>query len=541
MGRGVTDTGSQRPSGRRRRPSNRAWRRARPGFGEATLSLLWSVLGHIIVVGALILHFTGRTPDIPGIEIFAAEPLAETEQLPLKEVAQADTPAPRRPSPIRLNISARGPESGPPSGPHKTRPASAPSAPVADAGAHSIRGEPASVSTEPAAASISSSDDHARLQDAPDAEPAPATSSRIVPGDVETTASVVGGQGVAGGAAASVGPPPVPVPQEMTASVPPMTALEPSPGGVRALMAAEVPSPALPRIESLAPPSVPSSSESTAPGSEPEPTTQPAQPAPRPSTAPLAVPRPRGGTGIILTSPREGLQLTRDDPPVVVVEGEVEDASVSTVVLAANGLRVAVPVHAGRFRRALPILEPLVRLRVEASVNGTSRQSSTVTVHSTAGAQFGVIVFDWPTVGDGPDVEVSATWRATPERLDGPTHTAVMKTIAGVDGRPGDAFYLRMLKPGVYTFVLRSRKAVATEEIRSTFYFPAAGAVAQRDLEPFSLSGIGRRVMARVLLPYGVFWDQDEWFSGRSESIDTVLKFRFPEGISWVEGKTGPR
>ena len=130
MGCGVTDTGSQRPSGRRRRPRNRAWRRARPGFGEATLSLLWSVLGHIIVVGALILHFAGRTPDIHGIEIFAAEPWAETEQLPLKEVAQADTSAPRRPSPIRLNISARGPESGPPGGPHKTRPASTPSAPV---------------------------------------------------------------------------------------------------------------------------------------------------------------------------------------------------------------------------------------------------------------------------------------------------------------------------------------------------------------------------------------------------------------------------
>jgi len=307
------------------------------------------------------------------------------------------------------------------------------------------------------------------------------------------------------------------------------------------MMAAEVASPTTPRIEPLPPPSAPRSSESRAPGSEPEPPTQPAQPAPRSSTAPLPVPRSRGGSGIILTSPREGLQLTPDDPPVVVVEGEVEDASLSTVVLTANGLRIAVPVHAGRFRRALPILEPLVRLSVEAFVNGTTRRSSTVTVHSTAGAQFGVIVFDWPTAGDGPEVEVSAIWRATPERLDGPTQTAVMKTITGVDGRPGDAFYLRMPKPGVYAFVLRSRGAVATEAIRSTFYFPAAGAVAQRDLEPFSLSGGGRRVITRVLLPHGVFWDQDEWFSGRSEGVDTVMKFRFPEGISWVEGKAGLR
>ena len=174
-------------------------------------------------------------------------------------------------------------------------------------------------------------------------------------------------------------------------------------------------------------------------------------------------------------------------------------------------------------------------------MNGTTRQSSTVTVLSTAGAQFGVIVFDWPTTGDGLEVEVSAIWRATPERFDGATQTTVMKTLAGVDGRPGEAFYLRMIKPGVYTFVLRSRSAVATEGIRSTFYFSAAGAVARRELEPFSLSGAGRRVIARVLMPHGVFWDQNEWFSGRSESVDTEMKFRFPEGISWVERKAGLR
>lgn len=249
----------------------------------------------------------------------------------------------------------------------------------------------------------------------------------------------------------------------------------------------------------------------------------------------------RGGTGIILTSPREGLQLTPDDPPIVIVEGEVEDASVSSVVIVANGLRLAVPVNAGRFRRLMPILESLVRLRVEASVNGTTRQSSTVTVRSTAGAQFGVIVIDWPAEARGFEVEPSAIWRATPGRLDGPTHTTVMKSIPGIEGQPGDAFYVRMLKPGVYTFVVRSRSMATTEGIRPTLYIPAAGSVMRRELAPFSLSGAGGRAIARVLLPHGVFWDQDEWFTGRSESVDTEMKFRFPEGISWVERKAGPR
>jgi hypothetical protein len=241
--------------------------------------------------------------------------------------------------------------------------------------------------------------------------------------------------------------------------------------------------------------------------------------------------------GIVLTSPRDGLRLTPDDPPIVVVEGEVEDKSVSTVLLVANQSRITVPVHDGRFRRALPILEPVVRVRGEALVGGTLRQSSTVAVHSTAGAQFGVIVFDWPTTGPGPEVEVSAVWRATPERLDGPTQTMVMKPIASADGRLADAFYLRMLKPGVYSFVLRSRTAIATDRIRSTLYFPAEGGAARQALQPFSLNGAGRRLIARLLLPQGVFWEQDDWFSGRSEGVDTVMKFRFPEGISWVERK----
>ena len=498
----------------------------------------------MIVIGSLILHFAGRPPQIPGIEIFAAEPLAETDQPLRNEAAQADTPPARRPGPARLKISARGSRDSAAQTQGQTRLAGALSAPVADAGADSIRGEPASASAEPARASISVSGDRAESPDSPHAEPAPATSSRVATGDAATTASLVGAEGVADASTSLASPSrPVPpgAPEEMTPSVPPVTASKQSPGVIRALTAMEVPSSATPPLEPLPPPPVPSHSEGKAPGFDAELPTQKEQPAPRPLTPLPAVPGSRGRTDIILTSPREGLQLRPDDPPVVVVEGEVEDTSISTVVLVANRSRIDVPVHAGRFRRALPILESLVRLRVEAFVNGKTRESSTVTVHSTAGAQFGVIVFDWPAAGDGPEVELSAIWRATPERLDGPTHTAVMKAITGVDGRPGDAFYVRMLKPGVYTFVLRSRGVVETERIRSTLYVPAAGAVARRELEPFSLSGVGRRVMARVLLPYGVFWDQDEWFSGRSESVDTEMKFRFPEGISWVEGKVGPR
>jgi hypothetical protein len=42
-------------------------------------------------------------------------------------------------------------------------------------------------------------------------------------------------------------------------------------------------------------------------------------------------------------------------------------------------------------------------------------------------------------------------------------------------------------------------------------------------------------VIARLLLPQGVLWEQEDWFTGRSASGDTVTKFRFPDGVSWTE------
>jgi len=54
-------------------------------------------------------------------------------------------------------------------------------------------------------------------------------------------------------------------------------------------------------------------------------------------------------------------------------------------------------------------------------------------------------------------------------------------------------------------------------------------------------SSHGRAVMAKVLLPQGILWEQDDWSSGRSESAETVTKFRIPEGITWTERKADLR
>lgn len=248
---------------------------------------------------------------------------------------------------------------------------------------------------------------------------------------------------------------------------------------------------------------------------------------------------PTPTSGIVLATPADGLTLGPDDPPVVVVEGQVDDKTIGTVWIVANDRRVPVTAREGRFRQVLMVSEPLLRLWAETPANGSPPQrSQTVTVHSAGAATpSGVLVVQWPRGMESSDVEVSATWRAQADRLDAPVQTVRLAALAKPgDGTPSEIFYLRGVKPGVYTLAVRSRGAVASGDVRSTFYLSDKAGFSARPLGAARLNG-ARTVLTRILMPYRVLWSQDDWFSGVSESVDTVTKFRVPEGISWVERK----
>jgi hypothetical protein len=234
---------------------------------------------------------------------------------------------------------------------------------------------------------------------------------------------------------------------------------------------------------------------------------------------------------VILTSPRDGHTLSRDDPPLVVVRGQVGDPGVSAVWIVANDRRVMVPVTAGSFRYTVPVLEPLVRVRAETESEG--RGSPTVTVHAAAALpSVGLWLSDWPRETAGP-AQITVNWRPNPGRLDGGVQRLPLSGVALDTGEAGgDFFYLRTARSGVYTFVLTYR-AGAAAAVRPVLY--VAGGGGPRLLPPVTLNGAGRVVLARLLLPQGVLWEQDEWFSGRSASGDSVTKFRFPDGVSWTE------
>src|SRR5262249_1227560 len=237
---------------------------------------------------------------------------------------------------------------------------------------------------------------------------------------------------------------------------------------------------------------------------------------------------------VVLASPADGLTLGPEDPPVVVVEGQVTDPTADYVWIVANDRRMQASVRDGRFRQVLVVSDPLVRVWAETtSTGGQPERSRTITVQrSASAASTGLLVVQWPRAVEGFDVEVSATWRAQADRLDAPAQTMTLPPVGkGPSGTPPDVFYLRGMKPGVYTLAVRSRGTVPPGDIRSTFYLSDRAGLTARALGPARLNG-GRAVLAKVLLPYGVLWSQDDWFSGVSESVDTVTKFRVPEGIS---------
>jgi hypothetical protein len=246
--------------------------------------------------------------------------------------------------------------------------------------------------------------------------------------------------------------------------------------------------------------------------------------------------------GISLSSPLDGLVLGPDDPPAVLAEGQVEDPAVSRVWLVANELAVAVPVRNGRFRHVVPVLGPLLRLWAESRPSdAAARRSDTVIVRTPDLGPTGLLLLDWAGGAFSARVEVGATWRNTPGRLDGPTAPVSLRVIPSASGSAAPkAVYLRNVKPGVYTFTVHLVPPASMTRVRPTIYFSSNGAVGQRALEAVPVDGKARVVLVRILLPQGILWDDDGW-TGRSESVDTITKFRLPDGITWVERKADLR
>jgi hypothetical protein len=258
------------------------------------------------------------------------------------------------------------------------------------------------------------------------------------------------------------------------------------------------------------------------------------------SESAVRVSAPAAGNGITLTSLHDGATLTPGEPPFVIVEGRVEDVNGAGLWLVANDRRIAVPVRDGRFRQALPLLEKslVVWAETRTSEGRLDRWSRPVTVTAAVPKPAGVVlVVEWPEQLGGSLAEIRALWRERPERPARGQPVTLAPFRTGADRPRPEVFCLEPGLAGVYTFLLRYEGARAGGEVRILLHAAEGGRLRTRERRLPVAPGAGTLVLGRLLLPHGVHWEQDEWFTGKSESGDVVAKFRFPEGITWSERK----
>jgi hypothetical protein len=227
----------------------------------------------------------------------------------------------------------------------------------------------------------------------------------------------------------------------------------------------------------------------------------------------------------------------------VIVEGQVEDPDVTSIVLVANDHRVTVRVRDGRFKHAIPLLERVTRLFAEVAPPGeTPRRSPAVTVNNTFSGPVSVLALDTSGLPAGAQVDVTASWRPRSDRLGDTVSGIQVKSFeTAPDVEPQKFFFLRHNKPGVYNFMVRDPASGTPVEVGAQFFSLVNGRVAVRDVKPVAIGAGNSKVMVRMLFPQGVLWDQNDWFTGRSEGPDTITKFRFPDGTSWIERKSDLR
>jgi len=241
---------------------------------------------------------------------------------------------------------------------------------------------------------------------------------------------------------------------------------------------------------------------------------------------------------IRLTSPREGDTIDTGDPPFVIVEGEVRSPATTAVWVLVNDVRVLAAVRQGRFRRAVPVLEPVARVRVQAQ--NDDAVSETATIRAVAATTLAALIVVDRSSGGGSAADVSGTWRSRAERVDVPVYPVVLRRFSDPRQEPdSEIIYVPDMKPGVYRFILRPPPG-GGESTRATLYLRRPGGLTPHPLRAWS-DGQNAVLQTRMLLPHGVMWDQDDWFTGRSEGPETITKFRIPEGITWTERRGGLR
>jgi hypothetical protein len=245
----------------------------------------------------------------------------------------------------------------------------------------------------------------------------------------------------------------------------------------------------------------------------------------------------RSGPIISFTSPKENSIIDALNDREVTISGTVKGQGINTVRIYVNRTILDVPVNDGGFYRRTPLESEDNTLYAEATdSSGRTSRSEEIRFRAvnliprdlTVRAEYS---------GRNGHHSLKCKWVPHPLSGKGPAHPPA----PGFNVSGGDKYGLVSVTealPGIYTIGVEydtgpADATGAAFEVTLYGYDPARKKV--RRVGPLRLQGKGYIPAVRVMLPEGVFWEDDSWFSGILESGKGTTKYREPEGIVWKE------
>lgn len=237
-----------------------------------------------------------------------------------------------------------------------------------------------------------------------------------------------------------------------------------------------------------------------------------------------------------ITSPPAGLS----DKKVVAVKGKISGYGIVSVVLTAGGRQKELLVRGGEFESEIALDEGRNLIRVDTADASGEMASDMVEVIYSAPVDPQMARMDLLVrieySGAGGSMSTSHKW--TPHPLYRNSGQGAAPEFQEDGGAKGGSVSVSRALPGIYTIGVRydtmhSGPVGATFEVTVFGHDPARRK--DRKIGPVRLEGKGFIPVVRLLLPEGVFWEDDGWFSGVMESGRTTTKYKMPEGVVWKE------
>jgi hypothetical protein len=253
---------------------------------------------------------------------------------------------------------------------------------------------------------------------------------------------------------------------------------------------------------------------------------------------------PPPSSALRIIRPTDGTVFSAAGQDLIEVEGEVSDPNLQQASVAFNEFAFPVTIRGGRFSVVVPAIAPEITIWAEAHGSSGSHASDPVRIRREPyKAARAYVLLYLPAATRRIDARLWLAQRANPADVDS-VRKVTSHFPAGTPGgdRTSTLFAIPATQAGAYTLALDYRIPAGEAAERGWCLVIVPGTDGYRNLRlgPFQLSGKGRAILTKFLLPYGIFWDEDFWFTAFAEGSESFSKFRHSDGVSWTEMKVEP-